>query len=243
MYLDDIKVELINPEEVKKFVEMHGKMACVCYDTPIEYAERVGKNVLASGHLSGSRGDTFKFNIKAPRACIDQIVRHNVGAYPQVQSQRYVKVEDMDVYVPPIVAKDDELMMLLCYHTDYTTRIYECMINRLAELGIEGEKANEIARGVLPMNVESEMNIALSLEALINFEHKRLCTCAQEHVRKVAQLMREEVLKVAPIYKPYLVPVCDYLMYCPEDEKRCCGKHCTKKELQEIIKSSKQEQE
>lgn len=241
MLLQDIKVELINPQEVAEFVKRHGEMACICYDTPIEYAETVGKNVLKSGHLSGSRGDTFKFHIEAPRACIDQIARHNVGAYPQVQSQRYVKVNDLDVFIPPVVEADDELKALLAYHTDYTIKIYDLMVNRLNELGVKGEKANEVARGVLPMNVKSEMNIAFSLEGLINFMHKRLCSCAQDHIRQVAILMKEAVLQVCPRYEQYLVPACKYLLYCPESKDRCCGKAPVREEVIKLINSKQTE--
>lgn len=236
MELKDIKVELINPEEVKKFVEMHGRMACICYDTDEKFSSKVGESVLQSGHYSGSRGDTFKFKITGvPRACVDQIARHNVGAYPQVQSQRYVKVEDMNIFMPPIVANDSELRTLVNYHADYTEKIYTLMLERLEVLGIKGEKANEIARGVLPINIESAMTVALSLEGLINFMHKRLCTCAQDHVREVARLMRAEILDVAPIYEPYLVPICEHNLWCPESAKRCCGRYPTKDSLKNIL--------
>ena len=37
--VNDIKVTLLNPEEVKHFIENHGIIACVCYDTPEKYAK------------------------------------------------------------------------------------------------------------------------------------------------------------------------------------------------------------
>ena len=40
--LKDIKVTLLNPEEVKNFIRNHGIVACVCYDTDEKYAEKVG---------------------------------------------------------------------------------------------------------------------------------------------------------------------------------------------------------
>ena len=87
----DFKVELINAEEVKNFVKQHGEVACICYATDPKYAERVGKNVLQTGHFSGSRGDYFKFKFtNVPRALVDQSVRHDVGTFKNVQSQRYV---------------------------------------------------------------------------------------------------------------------------------------------------------
>lgn len=241
MKLDDFRVELINPEEVKQFVEMHGRMACICYDTNEKFAERVGKNVVKSGHLSGSRGLTFKFKLtNIPRACIDQIVRHNVGFYPQVQSQRYVKVDDMNVYVPPIADRDDSLKELIYFHSEYTKDIYNAIIERLAQIGYHGEKANEIARGVLPMNIESACTIAVTLEGMINFAHKRLCVCSQEHIRRVCKLMVAEIIKVEPIYKDSLVAICEHLLWCPESKNRTCGLYPQKDDLLKLLNNNRE---
>ena len=86
--INDIKVELLNPEEVKNFIKNHGIFACTCYQTPEKYAEKVGLSCLKEGHTSGSRGDFFKFRIYCPRFCADQIMRHEIGAYKNCQSQR-----------------------------------------------------------------------------------------------------------------------------------------------------------
>ena len=40
--INDIKVKLLNPDEVKNFIKKHGEVACICYDTDKKYAERVG---------------------------------------------------------------------------------------------------------------------------------------------------------------------------------------------------------
>ena len=77
--INDIKVELLNKEEVKNFIKNHGIFACQCYMTPEKYAERVGLSCLKEGHTSGSRADMFKFRIHCPRFCADQIMRHSVG--------------------------------------------------------------------------------------------------------------------------------------------------------------------
>ena len=59
--IDDIKVELLNPDEVKNFIRNHGIFACQCYMTPEKYAERVGLSCLKEGHTSGSRCSYSKF--------------------------------------------------------------------------------------------------------------------------------------------------------------------------------------
>ena len=50
--LDDIKVTLLNPDEVQHFIRNHGYIACICYDTDERYAERVGENCLKSGNVT-----------------------------------------------------------------------------------------------------------------------------------------------------------------------------------------------
>ena len=46
--INDFKVELKNPEEVKNFVKRHGSFSAVCYNTPKEKAEKVGEHCLES---------------------------------------------------------------------------------------------------------------------------------------------------------------------------------------------------
>ena len=40
--IDDIKVTLLNAEDAKNFINNHGQIACVCYNTNEKYAEKVG---------------------------------------------------------------------------------------------------------------------------------------------------------------------------------------------------------
>ena len=56
-----MKVELLNPEVLKNLYKNHGEFACTCYDTPKEFAEKVGKSCNEDGHMSGSRCEYIKF--------------------------------------------------------------------------------------------------------------------------------------------------------------------------------------
>ena len=148
--LDDIRVDLLNPYEVKNFIHNHGIFACQCYMTPEKYAEKVGMSCLREGHTSGSRADMFKFRIFCPRYCADQIMRHSVGTAINCQSQRYVAMDDnFSIYVPPKVMADD---MLRQVYEDFE---YECkkkynQVRLLMEdRGIKGEKANDLMRTML----------------------------------------------------------------------------------------------
>ena len=236
--IDDIKVTLLNAEEVKDFIRRHGEVACVCYNTNEKYAEKVGKSCMIEGHMSGSRGDFFKFEIECPRFTIDQIVRHEQGVFKNVQSQRYVDMDDdFSIYVPPKVVNNPIILEQYIQYEEMCKVQYK--VNRACfdNSGITGEKANDLMRTMLPIGVKSKVRIGFTLEALIHFMHKRLCVRADEPIRRVAKLMKEEVLKVQPEYAELLVPQCEDMMYCPE--KHTCGRYPSKKELKTIIKNGK----
>ena len=236
--IDDIKVTLLNAEEVKDFIRRHGEVACVCYNTNEKYAEKVGKSCMIEGHMSGSRGDFFKFEIECPRFTIDQIVRHEQGVFKNVQSQRYVDMDDdFSIYVPPKVMNNPMLVEQYIQYEEMCKAQYKINRDCFNNLNITGEQANDLMRTMLPIGVKSKVRIGFTLEALIHFMHKRLCVRADEPIRRVAKLMKEEVLKVQPEYAELLVPQCEDMMYCPE--KHTCGRYPSKKELKTIIKNGK----
>lgn len=236
--INDIKVELLNPEEVKNFIKNHGVFACQCYNTPEKFAERVGLSCLKEGHTSGSRADMFKFRIHAPRFTCDQIMRHAVGTAINCQSQRYVDMDDnFSIYVPPQVMKDEYAKLMYQEYENRCKEIYSVIRVHMQENGITGEKANDLMRTMLPIGVECNLTMGFTVEALIHFMHKRLCNRADEPIRKVAMLMREEVLKIEPRYQDLLVPQCIAMMYCPE--KHTCGLYPSKKEVEELIRLGK----
>ena len=236
--LNDIKVTLLNPEEVKSFIYNHGIFACQCYMTPEKFAERVGLSCLEEGHTSGSRADMFKFRIMAPRYCCDQIMRHSVGTAINCQSQRYVDMDDnFSIYVPPEALNDPITETLYKQYEELCKDQYIQIREYMTEQGITGEKANDLMRTMLPIGVQCNLTMGFTVEALIHFMHKRLCVRADAPIRKVAQLMREEVLKVEPRYKEFLVPQCQDLLYCPE--RHTCGAYPSKQDLKNLIKNNK----
>lgn len=232
--IDNIKITLLNADEVKNFIKNHGEVACVCYNTNEKYAEKVGLSCMKDGHMSGSRGDYFKFEIEAPRFTIDQLVRHEAGVFKNVQSQRYVDMDDnFSIYVPPKVVNDEKLLEQYIQYEEMCKARYKVNRACFEDLGITGEQANDLMRTLLPIGVMSKVRIGFTLEGLIHFMHKRLCTRADLPIRKVAQLMREEVLQVQPLYEDLLVPQCQALMYCPE--KSSCKKYPTREEVESML--------
>lgn len=230
----DFEVTLLNPEEVKQFIKKHGEFACVCYNTPIERAEYTGLHCLKSGHLSGSRHLYFVFKLKnIPRFTVDQLVRHEVGVVKNVQSLRYVTKGNLDkidegfnIYIPPELRDNIEDRWEFERTEDYLNIVYRRLVKAQRYM-TNKERANEIARTLIPIGVATECSFACNLEGLINLANKRLCNRAEQPIHILVKMMVNEVIAVEPRYKEFLVPQCKKLGYCPE--MKGCGMYEPKK--------------
>lgn len=218
-----MKVSLINKEEVKNFYEIWGKFATKCYATNPKYAVNVGKKCHKTRHYSGSRAFHFIFEIEdVPRSAIDQLVRHEQGVIKNIQSQRYTDSSELGWYTPDVIAKYPDLKRVWDAGFKEDSEDYKYIVEQLGQLeGWTGEKAREVARGRLGIDIYSSGTIGFTIEALEHFMHKRLCFRAQEAIRKLANLMKNAVLEELPDLKPYLVAECFALGYCNENDMQC----------------------
>lgn len=258
-----MKVSIINPEEVKNLFKNYGEFATTCYDTPKKYAEKVGKTCLESGHTSGSRCEYIKFEIECDRGTAEQIMRHEIGVrYDEIdkyaysdrielivdvnptnivknmQSFRYVDKNEFTYVIPKNIQKSEKALALyqnLMSHIDTTRKLIREV---LIEEGVKPEKAVEDANFVLPRATNLILTIGFTPEALIHFEHKRLCVRAQDEIHDVALKMKKCVEEINSEFAKELVPHCQYLLWCPEEEKSC-GAYPTKNELKEMISNAR----
>ena len=221
--INDFKVRLVNGEEVKSFVKKHGEFSAVCYNTNPKFAERVGEHCLQSGHFSGSRHLFFVFELEnVPRSAVDQAVRHNIGFVTNVQSLRYCNKDGkVSLYAAPEIANDIYLSNSLRNYESQVQANYDYFQNNMKNNGRTNEQANEIARTVLPIGISTSCNIAVNIECLIHLANVRLCTRAELPIRTIVSQMVDQVVEVEPRYKPFLVPQCKKLGYCPENNKGC----------------------
>ena len=224
--LKDFDIKLINKDEVSNFIERHGRFSAVCYNTNTKYAEKVGEKCLESGHLSGSRHLYMVFEIKnVPRSAVDQLVRHTQGFVTNVQSLRYCNKDGkISLYAAPEIEKDIYLTQALHNYEAQAQANYHYFQNSMKNDGYTNEQANEIARTVIPIGVATECNVAVNLECLIHLANVRLCTRAELPIRTIVKEMVDQVVEVEPRYKPFLVPNCKKLGYCPEGDHSCKNK-------------------
>ncbi len=193
--------------------------ASTCYDsTPT--GGKIMNHCYKSGHHSVLEFADFTFRIRGvSRALTHQLVRHRLASYAQ-RSQRYCKEDGFKFVTPTSVLKNEAARK---QYEDTIKTIKTAYLN-LLEIGISAEDA----RMLLPNACCTEICVKMNLRSLIHFCNERLCTCAQWEIRQLARLMAEEVIKVAPELKDYLVPKCEMhpgYAFCTESKKRSCGRH------------------
>ncbi len=173
------------------------------------------KRVISSGHYSTIEHIQLTFAINnISRAATHQLVRHRHMSFSQ-KSQRYVKEKgEFDYIVPLAIEKKQQLFEKFKKHMELTSLLY----NEMLESGIKGEDA----RSILPNAAVSSIVASLNLRELIHLANLRLCTRAQLEIRTVVKKMCELVLEREDWLREHLVPKCERLGYCDEDNS--CGK-------------------
>ncbi|GIW13909.1 MAG: flavin-dependent thymidylate synthase [Tepidiforma sp.] len=202
----------------------------VCYSslTPQQVAERIASERISreqmeafvierlkTGHSSPLEQVWFEFAISGvSRAFSHQFVRHRVGISFEQQSQRYVTYKGgaFPYTVPESVKRaglEDEMASLF----EEAGALYE----RMVEAGVPAEDA----RFLLPNATNTNFKVTVNFQSLLHICDLRLCTRAQWEFRRVAALMRAEVMRVEPILGRMLQPKCgeQRLGYCDESEK------------------------
>lgn len=182
-----------------------------------EYLRKIVKN----GHMSIIEHNVFVFYISGiSRACSHQLVRKRIASFSQ-QSQRYVSAENFEYVIPSSIEKSEHV-------DEYKEAIKQNLTFYLKM--IENGISKEDARYVLPNSTTTQLIVSMNAHALIDFFVRRICTRSQWEIRKLAEMMLDEVRKVAPIIFKDLGAYCDFYGYCPENDKSC-GKSKTIKEL------------
>ncbi len=206
--------EGLTEEKVSSFVNM---LAEIGHESPIEHA-------------------SFTFGIEGvSRALLAQITRHRMASF-SVQSQRYVKENNMEYVTPPEILENKEALDLYLNAMEYAENAYKKLSEILEKKHIqtflnEGldekaakraaeKKAIEDARFVLPNACDTKMVVTMNARSLMNFFSHRCCNRAQWEIREVAKQMLELVVKVAPHIFKKAGPPC-IRGGCPEGKMTC----------------------
>lgn len=216
-----VKVKLIcYTPEPERTVAMAARL---CY-SPVgaeELAERMQpeqvaglvRKIIELGHSSTLEHVTFTFAIEGvSRVLTHQLVRHRIASYSQ-QSQRYVGEQEFEYIIPPSIAGNQAASELF----DGLMATIRDTYNRLTELGVHKEDA----RYCLANATETKIVVSMNARALLHFFQLRCCMRAQWEIRGLAELMLEEVRRVAPLLFAKAGPTCETDGVCSEGDLGC----------------------
>lgn len=176
------------------------------------------KRIISSGHYSTIEHVQVTFAINSiSRAATHQLVRHRHMSFSQ-KSQRYVKESEFDYIIPSQIKSNPTLCEKFINHMEQTSKLYA----ELVDAGIKKEDA----RSILPNATASSLVTSLNLRELIHLANLRLCTRAQAEIRQIVKKMCDLIIEKEPWLKEHLVPKCERLGFCDEDNS--CGRMKTK---------------
>ncbi|MBD3380133.1 MAG: FAD-dependent thymidylate synthase [Candidatus Omnitrophica bacterium] len=183
------------------------------------------RKVIESGHESPLEHVKFTFAVEGvSRALTHQLVRHRLASYSQ-QSQRYVKESHFDFIIPPSLRNDRELNSRFLGIMELIQEGYNDLLGLLKTKGIQGEKANQDARFVLPQAAETKIVLTMNCRSLKNFFYHRCCARAQWEICALANAMLDICKKELPEVFGNAGAKCENLGFCPEGQKFTCGKY------------------
>src|SRR5919107_2632424 len=180
--------------------------------------QRLISNVIESGHGSTIEHVVFTFGITGvSRTLSHQLVRHRAGVAFDQQSQRYVTYKRAATMLPQTIAEASPGV-----REAYEDQVAGSMdlYGELVAAGIPGEDA----RFVFPNATRTNLVMTTNLRALIHMSGLRLCTMAQWEIRRLFQLIRQQIFTVSPFLGSFLAPKCVPLGYCDEFNNK--DEHC-----------------
>jgi len=155
-----------------------------------DHIRRVLELCLDRGESSVIEHASFTFYLEGiSRVLSHELVRHRIASYSQ-QSQRFVKMDEPTFVIPPAIEADPNLAADFKAHMKSGWGLY----NELMKHGI----VQQDARFVLPNACTTKIVVTMNARSLMNFFNQRCDTHAQWEIRRVATMMLEKALAVAP---------------------------------------------
>jgi flavin-dependent thymidylate synthase len=157
----------------------------------------------------------FSFLIEGvTRAFTHQLVRTRTASYAQ-QAMRIVDVSDFEYTTGPTIARDKTIVGAYKNTMENARQCYKFLLDAGA--------SSEDARGVLPMNIHTNICMQINMRNFVNQTRKRVSRRVQDEYRNVMDACIIEVEKVYPWF---------YLFYKNDAFK-------ARKDLQDMIYDNK----
>jgi thymidylate synthase (FAD) len=191
---------------------------------------RLIHKVMKMGHMSVIEHVSFTFGIEGvSRSFLAQLSRHRLASL-SVESQRAVDVSHANFVVPDSIKEDVNNSIIFKGALEHTISAYK----RLIENGVPLEDA----RYLLPNATPTKMVFTSNARELHHIFDVRLCLKAQEEIRQVVTMMKDEVqTECYELFPDELIgPLCNSMGICTQQNTTCPN---FKKLLQDKIDNKK----
>jgi flavin-dependent thymidylate synthase len=125
----------------------------------------------------------------ATRALQQQLTRTRTASYA-IQTTRLVNMSDFEYDIGPSIANDVDRRIIYDAAMNEINKAYKWLVRQGAEI--------EDIRGMLPLNVYSNINMSINFRNWVNLVRKRESLRVQTPYRKMLDMMVMEVEKVYP---------------------------------------------
>lgn len=188
-----VGVDLTDDEQYREIVEDvsidhdYTHLDVVTSEVDEKVANMVHK-LINRGHWGICEHASITFAVEGvSRSCMSQITRHRLISF-DVQSMRYVNVENADVFNPDTFEQSDVSMDI---EADNAFESY----TRLLDQGVPKEDA----RMVLPIGTKVNLTMTMNLRTLAHVINLRKKANAQHEIRELATKLIDEARDCAPI--------------------------------------------
>ena len=164
-----------------------GEAAAVC--TNSKNPASALRHAMQSGHTRVLEHAVFTFRVEGlSRAALAQLTRHRLASF-DVQSQRYVKLDNPELVIPDTIRNSEFLA-----EVESTMRYVMNLYQRMLDAGIPTEDS----RYITPQAVPTQLIFTMNVRELLHFFSLRCCNRAQWEIRRLADEMLKICIHVAP---------------------------------------------
>lgn len=152
-------------------------------DEPVDETKNKQRflNLAKLGHWSPFEHASFTFLIEGvSRVTQQQLTRHRMASF-SIESQRHVKVDELELVAPWTVRSNDEAVAVWNAVAPQAFAAY----NKLIELGVPMQDA----RYILPQGVAGKILMTMNVRELYHFFKLRTAPAAQWEIRELAKEM------------------------------------------------------
>lgn len=207
MKIIDQDVILLSKTTYKEMCNIIEEAGRTCYkseftDFDLKRAEEFIRKILKAGHESVIEHQSLTFKITTNRAIANEIVRHRIASYSQ-ESTRYCnyskdKFDNELTFIKPIWYDGAEPKIQNDWED--AMKVSEISYKKLLDKGLTPDKC----RGVLPLDLKTEITVTMNLRALRNFLKLRTAKNAHPQIQEVANKILHILKDKYPVFTEYL---------------------------------------